>query len=321
MSLERSPERAPARIVVNSAIALIVIIWAVNFIAAKIGLRYLPAPMMAGSRVFLAGITMVPVYFLRSRLPAFGQTPRSRDGAFSGRDVWTFVYLGFFGVVVNQLCFTLGLRYTSVSHAAVIVGMGPVYALVLAVLWGMEKATAHKIVGMGIALVGVAVMASENGSSSHSSSLMGDAITMTGSLGFAIYVVLGKRVAAKYDALTMTMFNHFAGALIVSPLVLYESVRMGGWVQWKQVPWPAWAALLYMAVFSSAVAYALYFGLLQYLEASQLTAFTYLLPVLATILSILWLGERGSLLQVVGGACALFGVYWVEGGRTVGRLR
>jgi drug/metabolite transporter (DMT)-like permease len=63
------------------------------------------------------------------------------------------------------------------------------------------------------------------------------------------------------------------------------------------------------------MAYLLYFWLLRYLEASQLSAFTYLLPVLAVILGILWLGERGSALQIMGGALALGGVYWVESGR------
>ena len=70
-----------------------------------------------------------------------------------------------------------------------------------------------------------------------------------------------------------------------------------------------------MAVCSSALAYLLYFWLLRYLEASQLSAFTYLLPVLAVILGILLLGERGSLTQIIGGILALAGVYWVESGR------
>jgi drug/metabolite transporter (DMT)-like permease len=74
-------------------------------------------------------------------------------------------------------------------------------------------------------------------------------------------------------------------------------------------------ALGYMAVLSSAVAYIFYFWLLRYLEASQLGAFTYLLPVLATVLGIWWLGEHGSAMQIVGGALALAGVYWVESGR------
>jgi drug/metabolite transporter (DMT)-like permease len=68
-------------------------------------------------------------------------------------------------------------------------------------------------------------------------------------------------------------------------------------------------------VFSSALAYAFYFWLLRFLEASQLSAFTYLLPITATLLGIVWLGERGSWSQLLGGAIALGGVYWVESAR------
>ena len=298
------------------SIGLVVVVWAVNFIAAKVGLRYLPPVTMASLRVVLAGLSMVPAYLICSRLPVFRDATRFRERGFSGGDIWTFLYLGFFGVVVNQMCFTLGLHYTSVSHAAVIVGMGPIYTLVLAVLFRLEKATGHKVIGMAMAFGGVAVLATDNGISPRSPSLLGDAITMTGSIGFATYAVLGKRVAGKYDALTMAAFNHFAGAVIVLPVAL-EQVRANGGpaTMWRTVPWQGWAALMYMAVLSSALAYIFYFWLLRYLEVSQLSAFTYLLPVLATILGILWLGERGSLLQILGGALALGGVYWVESGR------
>src|SRR5207249_3723620 len=93
----------------------------------------------------------------------------ARKSGFSARDLWTFAYLGFFSVVMNQVCFTVGLRYTSVSHAAVIVGMGPMYALVLAVLMKLEKATRAKIAGMAIAFAGIAVLAADDVKSAHSS--------------------------------------------------------------------------------------------------------------------------------------------------------
>jgi drug/metabolite transporter (DMT)-like permease len=298
-----------------ASIALVVVVWAVNFIAAKIGLRYLSPLTMASFRVTLAGLSIVPAYLVCSRLPAFADAQRTRSQGITLRDLWTFSYLGFFGVVVNQMCFTMGLRYTSVSHAAVIVGMGPIYTLILAVLFRLERATWHKVVGMTIALVGVAVLASENGISARSPSLLGDAITMTGSIGFATYAVLGKRVAGRYDALTMVAFNHFAGAIIILPVALRQARELGPFSRWRAIPWPAWAAVLFMAVCSSALAYLLYFWLLRYLEASQLSAFTYLLPVLAVILGILLLGERGSLMQIIGGVLALGGVYWVESGR------
>jgi drug/metabolite transporter (DMT)-like permease len=271
---------------------------------------------LASFRVVLAGIVMIPAYFLCSRLPAFDEAAKARREGFTPRDFWTFVYLGFFGVTINQMCFTIGLHYTSVSHASVIVGMGPIYTLVLAALLRLETATWRKAAGMTIALVGIVVMASEKGLSAHSPSLLGDAIVMTGSIGFAMYVVLGKRVAGKYDTLTMTAFNHFAGALIVLPLALQQARMMSLAEKWRAIPWSGWTAMLYMAIFSSAIAYVFYFWLLRYLEASQLSAFSYLLPMLATILGILWLGEKGSWFHVFGSVLALGGLYWIESGRS-----
>lgn len=315
MFVEASQGRAPAGWVIASSVGLVVVIWAINFIAAKTGLRYFPALTMGSFRVVLAGITMIPAYFIGRPLPAFGRAKQVRPRSFSRQDLWTFMYLGFFGVVVNQMCFTIGLHYTSVSHAAVFVGMGPIYTLVLAVFLRLERATWHKALGMAMALAGVAILAAENGISARSASLLGDAITMSGAIGFATYAVLGKKVVGRYDALTMTAFNHFAGALLVLPIAVHQAIGLASWVRSRRVPWNGWAALLYMAVFSSAVAYVLYYWLLRYLQASQLAAFTYLLPVLATVLGILWLGERGSVLQILGGSLALGGVYWVESGR------
>ena len=315
MRIETSSGRAPGRTVLAASTGLVIIIWAINFIAAKIGLRSLPAMALASFRVVLAGAVMLPFYLWCSRLPAFAEAAQSRRHQFTLRDIWIFLYMGFFGVTINQVCFTVGLRFTSVSHAAVIVGMGPIYTLIFAVLFKLERVTRRKAMGMTIAVIGIAVLASENGVSAHSPSVLGDAITMTGSIGFAMYVVLGKRVAGRYDPLTMTAFSHYAGALMVLPVAIYRAVTLGSAEHWRAIAWTGWAALLYMAIFSSAVAYLFYFWLLRYLEASQLSAFTYLLPVVATILGILWLGEKGSWDQVLGGVLALGGIYWIESGR------
>ncbi|HYT24069.1 MAG TPA: DMT family transporter [Candidatus Polarisedimenticolia bacterium] len=315
MIAETSSGRAPGGIVLGASIALVIVIWAVNFIAAKIGLRSLPAATLASFRVVLAGAVMLPFYMFCSRLPAFAEAAECRRRKLTLGDLWTFLYMGFFGVVMNQVCFTVGLRYTSVSHAAVIVGMGPIYTLILAVLLQLEKATWRKAIGMAIAFAGIAVLASENGISARSPSVLGDAITMTGSVGFAMYAVLGKRLGTRYDPLTMTAFSHYAGAVIVLPVAICRALLLGSAEQWRAIAWTGWAAMFYMAVFSSAVAYVFYFWVLRYMEASQLSAFTYLLPVVATILGIVWLGERGSWGQVLGGVLALSGVYWIESGR------
>jgi drug/metabolite transporter (DMT)-like permease len=294
---------------------MIVVMWAVNFIAAKIGLRDLPPLTLASFRVVLAGLVMLPAYLVCLRLPALGEVARAWRSGFSGLDYWRFIYLGFFSVTVNQLCFTIGLRYTSVSHSSVIVGMGPIYILILAVLLRLEDLTLRKVSGMAISFLGVLLLTRKNGFSVHSSTLLGDFITFCGSLGFAFYAVLGKRVAGKYDAMTMTAYTQFAGALIVLPLAIRQARQLGPMANWRAIPWQAWTATAYMAVFGSAAAYLFYFWLLRHMPATQVSAFTYLLPVCATILGIVWLGEKGSVGEFFGGAVVLAGVYWIESGR------
>jgi drug/metabolite transporter (DMT)-like permease len=315
VSTDAPAGRLPSRFVIMVSVALVVTFWSINFIAAKIAVRYISSIAAASFRVILGGSAMLPAYFLCSRFPTFVAAAEMRKRGFSAGNLWTFVYLGFFGVVINQMCFTVSLGRTSVTHAAVIVGMAPIYTLALAVLFRVEKGTLRKATGMGIAFAGVAILAAENGISLHSPSLLGDAIAMAGSIGFAVYVVLGKRVSEEYDALTMIAFNHFTGALIILPVAIHEIRTLHLVARWREIPWECWAAVLYMAICSSVVGYVLYFWLLRYLEASQLSAFTYLLPVVATILGIVFLGERGSLPQVLGGVLALAGVYWVESGR------
>jgi drug/metabolite transporter (DMT)-like permease len=215
------------------------------------------------------------------------------------------------------MCFTVGLRYTSVAHSSLILGMGPIYALVLAVLFRLEKLTLGKALGMAVSFTGVAILASASGGvSRHSPTIHGDLITLCGSLAFALYVVLGKRVAGKYDALTMTTWNYLFGGLIILPIAINRAFALGPLSNWQSIPWLAWACLAFSAIFSSTLAYLFYFWLLRYLEASQLSAFSYLLPVSATVLGILFLGERGSWSELLGAALALVGLSLTESARS-----
>src|ERR1700738_1219749 len=77
-----------------ASIGLVVVVWAINFIAAKIGLRYLPPVTMASFRVVLAGLSMMPAYFICSRLPAFANARRARLKGFRGPALWGLFLLG-----------------------------------------------------------------------------------------------------------------------------------------------------------------------------------------------------------------------------------
>ena len=315
MQIDSFQAQGPSRVAAGMAIAVLMGIWACNFFVVKIGLRYLPALAFASCRVVAAGIFMIAIAPVCARLPMF------REGAVvvetrTGRDYWTFFYLGFFGVAVNQLCFTIGLQHTSVTHSSIIVGLAPIYTLTLAVLFGLERLTLRIAMGMTMAFAGVVILASSTGMAYRSPTLEGDAITMCGSLGFAMYVVLGKRVAEHYNPLTMTTWNFIFGALLALPIAVQQFVANDLVHRWRLLPWQAYACVVYTGLLSSTLAYLFYFWLLRYLEASQLASFSYLLPVLASGLGILLLRERGTVLELVGAVLALLGVYYIESTRS-----
>jgi drug/metabolite transporter (DMT)-like permease len=306
----------PSRSILVACITLIMAIWAVNYLAVKFALRYLQPLTLASFRVVAAAIFMLASYPIAARLPAFSADLKAHKQPRTLRDLFTFAYLGFFCVGLNQMCFTVGLRYTSVAHSSLILGMGPIYALILAVLFRLEKLTFGKALGMAVSFIGVAILASGSGVSRHSPTLLGDVITLCGSLAFALYVVLGKRVAGNYDPLTMTTWNYLFGGLIILPIAINRAFALGPLANWQAIPWTAWACLAFTAIFSSTLAYLFYFWLLRYLEASQLSAFSYLLPVSATLLGILFLNERGSWSELFGAALALCGLFLTESARS-----
>ncbi|MGB2628912.1 MAG: DMT family transporter [Candidatus Acidiferrum sp.] len=306
---------APSAITITIFITSLMMIWAINFLAGKITLHYLPPVTLGSIRIVVSATFMVLLAPLLRRVPGFQQMPHAPRPPFTGRDYWTFAYLGFFGFVVNQICFTTGLHYTSVAHSSFIVGMGPIYTLILAVLFGLERATWRKATGMAISLAGVVILASSTGMSPGSPTVLGDAITLCGSLGFAMWVVLGKRVAGRYDPITCTLWSLIFAALFILPLAIHQVRAFGRLTAWLALPWQAWAGVLFMTLFSSTLAYLIYLWLLRFVEASQLTAFSYLMPVAATVMSIVFLGERGAWPELFGGGLALAGIFWVESGR------
>lgn len=215
---------------------------------------------------------------------------------------------------MNQVCFTVGLNYTTVGHSALIIGMGPILVLLLACAQGLEALTAKKVFGMAVAFVGVTVLAAEHGLGLHSGTLLGDLITFTGSFAFALYTVLGKKVAAIYDSVSMNAYNYLAGGILVLPLAIHQALRLGRGRGWAAVSWQGWAALGYMAAFASVLAYLIYFWVLRHMTASRLGAFGYLHPVLTTLLGVVLLGEKLTRSLLLGGGLVLAGVALIETG-------
>jgi drug/metabolite transporter (DMT)-like permease len=287
-----------------------VLIWTFNFLAAKFALREMSPYTLAPFRVELAAFIMVIMAAVMTRRAAKGtaeasfRTPRPMDRA----DYWRFFWLGLFGVAGNQVLFLIGLSSTTVGHSSLIIATGPISILLLARAQRLELLTVNKLLGMLLSFSGVALLALEKGISLQAGTLRGDLITFAGSFAFACYTVLGKRIAPKYDTISMNLYLYATGALIVLPWAVWRAWLL----DWGAVSWRGWAGLVYLALLGSVIAYVIYYWALRHLAASRLAAFTYIQPVLATLLGVIALGEEMTHNLVAGGALVLVGVYLAE---------
>jgi drug/metabolite transporter (DMT)-like permease len=296
-----SEKPRPSKLTLAFWLLLMLVLWSGNYVAGKIALRTLDPITLVCLRLQLAAFLMLAVYFSR----------RERQ-PLKLRDTWPFLYLGFFGVVVNQGLFTVGLNYTTSDHSAVLIAIGPIIILLLARALKLEALTVAKVIGMAISFVGVYLLETEQGSPAHSPLLMGDIITFGGVIGFSIYAVLGKRVAAQYDSIAMNTFNCLAAALLLLPLTIRQVIHL----DWQSVALGGWLGMAYMAVGSSVAAYTIFYWVLRYMTASRVGAVSYFQPVIAILLSMAFLGERPSRMLLEGTSLVLLGVFLAERGKS-----
>lgn len=289
--------RRPSTGVLVSALVVMLLIWSCNYIIGKITLRHIGPFTLVSFRFPVAAAVALCVYFSRRN--------RARLHL---RDLWTFVYLGFFGILINQGCFTVGLNFTSSEHSAIVVSLAPLVVLLWAWMLKLENLTAGKAFGMLISIAGALLLEKRHGATGHSPTLLGDAITLCGVMGFATYTVLGKRVAARYDAISMTTFNIVVATILISPLTVHQALH----IQWASVGWVGWTGMLYMATLSSTAAYMMFYWILRYIDASRVVVLNYCQPVIVILLSIPILGEYPTRNFIFGSALVLSGVYMAE---------
>ena len=292
----------PSPVRLYTLVSLMTFFWSANFLIGKIALREFPGPVAAGLRVLFAGLAIVPFYRLRS----------SDWGRWSKKDLLLLAALGAVGIGVNQFCFIVGLSRTSVAHSALIIGLTPILVLLIAAARGLERITPLRLAGMALAFAGVGVLSLEHGAGGAASTptLAGDLTTLLAATAFATYIVFSKEIRHQYPALAANAVLFGSAAVLVLPVVFLQAWSF----PFASVSAAAWLAILYMAAFPSLFCYLVFYYALGYFAASRLSAFSYLQPVLATLLGVALLGEHVTGLAATGGAIILGGVFLTERG-------
>lgn len=291
--------------------ALLVLAWGFNYVFGKlaiVGFRPAsgqPAIAAIGARLILAAVVVL--------LLAAAGAGRGWVKPVRRRDLPRLLLLGFTGITLNQYFFVLGLDYTSVGHAALIFALTPVCVLLLAAALRQERITGLKVLGLLLCLAGVAILMRP--AVGAGGSRKGDFIEFLAALSFAIYTVWGKEIVGRIDTLTFTVYTYVAGGLCVLPLVWPAMTRTA----WLRVPALGWWSVAYMVAFGSLVAYWVYYDLMKSLTAAQVSALSYLEPVVAAGAGLWILREPLTSGLALGGGAILVGVYLTE--RRIGESR
>jgi len=281
-------------------LVLVALVWGASFIAGRVVSAEMDAPTAALWRYFIAATVLIAFVFATEH-----GLPRLK-----GRQWWDVVLLGVVGVSAYNLCFMYGLQTVSASRASLIIALIPAATLIGGAMFLHESLTAWRILGIVIALLGVAV---ELGGGNPLALFagragLGEAALFGCVLSWAAYTLLSKRLLGEgVSTLAATTYAALAGTL----MLIATSAATGN-LALPHVSVRAWLAIAFIGVFSTALAYVWFCDGVRVIGPARTSVFINLVPVVAIALGVLLLDEKLEASMVTGAVLVLSGVFIIN---------
>lgn len=291
------PERKSAIAKALFAVA----VWGASFIATKIALAE-AAPVTVVWLRFAMGVAVLGGFVAFRRqltLPA-------------PSDLGYFTLLGFLGIAFHQWLQSNGLVTAQASTSAWIVASTPAFMAILGWLVLSERVRPLAVAGIALAACGVLAVVSRGDFAALTSrhfGARGDLLILLSAPNWAAFSVLSRRGLRRFPAGWMMFWVMTAGWLLISALFFLAG------------PGPAdigcltvrgWAAVAFLGVCCSGLAYAFWYDALRELPSSQAGALLYLEPLVTVAIAAPLLGERLAFATLAGGLAVLLGVWMIE---------
>ena len=278
---------------VNYPALVATIFWAGNKTALKVSLAEMDPLVVGMARMVIAGIILVALArrIERGRPVPAALLPR-------------LALLGAVGMGLNAVLFLHGLHLTSVSNAALISTLSPVFCIAMVLISGQERVHRRTVAGVTLAMLGVALLIRDDAASGNSPSLVGDLLLIGAAVTWAAYSAYGGTLLRSVGPVTTSGYTLLVGAATIA---LFSPLLVRQW-DVSSVSAAAWGGVLYAAILSSVVGLTLWNVGIKQVGATQTMVYNYLAPVLAIGSAAALLGETLSLAQVAGGLIVLAGL-------------
>jgi drug/metabolite transporter (DMT)-like permease len=278
---------------------LAALFWGASFPAAKMALAE------AGPLTLLVVRYTLGAGFLMWAALAQGGRAKIRRG-----DFWAFFWLSFFLTVTHQGVQVFGLTLTTATNSGWLIGTAPIFIALIAWLFLGERLRPRQWLGMAVGLFGTFVVITQGdlrGAALFSAAGLGDFLVLVSAVGWGGYSVVGKGLLARYPAIVVSAYGMGIGMVMAIPVWLFA----GGPADLPHLTVKGWGAILYLAIFSTSVAYVFWYRAMRHLAAGVVGAYMFLQPLEATLLSRLILKETVPPATIAGGLLILSGVYLV----------
>lgn len=281
-------------------VILATLFWAGNMTLGR-ALRYQAGPFtIAAARIVVASLVFLILY--RTRSPS-----ERRSGELkrvSGAEWRRLLVMSLLGMVGCPVTLYLALRFTTATSTSLINGTGPLITALLAAWLLRTRLTPNQLAGALLSLLGVLLVigAGEGGKLSEFTLNQGALIMLANVIMWGLYSVLGRVATRTRSALWTTAFSTWFALPFLAPAAVLE---------WRQIPptvnAPFLLAILYIGVFATCLAFLMWNEGVRRVGPAGAMAFYNMLPVFGVLLAALFLGERMTAGQWLGGGLIVVG--------------
>lgn len=224
------------------------------------------------------------------------------------KDFFKLFIAALFGVVINMLFFFKGLEFTSPIHASAIMTITPIIILVLSAYVLGEKITSLKIAGVVIGLIGALILTIYGKSARAGDNVsLGNLLIFLNAISYSVYVILIKKLTAKYHPFSFIKWLFLFGLIILIPFGYNELTE----VQWETFTPNITYSVLFVIIGATFGTYLLNPLALNKLKASTVGIFIYLQPVIAGLFALYIGADFIDLLKISAMVLIFTGVYLV----------
>jgi len=269
-------------------------LWGASFLFMRIAGPEFGAFALVEVRVAIAAFVLLPMLLAR------GQGGELTDN-------WiTLGILGVHNTALPFLLLTWATLFLSAGIAGILNATAPIFAAIVAWAWLGEKLTISRTAGLLVGTVGVWLLVSDKVGASMGDTTLAVIAALGGSLLYGVGGNFTRRYASKVKPLAIATGSQISAALVLLPVAIFT---------WPDTPISvtAWAAAITMGLFSTALAYILYFRLIANTGPTNAITVTYLIPLFAMLLGALVIDEPITGSMIAGCAVILLGTALATG--------